>query len=147
MADHIYSVTVSSMSKVIPFKKRGVLPIMFACSGPSDLAQVSNDIAITLHNLGYVEMLSLSSIGANIESVIDKAKTDRPVYVIEGCDTSCAKRCLESHGIQIEKYINLNALNVTRHTHHNVSFAEGARYLRLVYQELGITRRPRLEIK
>ncbi|MDU8022530.1 MAG: putative zinc-binding protein [Neisseria sp.] len=80
---------------------RNELPLIYSCSGCSDVAQLANNTAVALDHAGEFEMSCISGVGGKVAPVVRKAQSGRPMLVIDGCHLHCAKSCLENVGVEI----------------------------------------------
>lgn len=88
-------------------KKEDNLPLVYACSGCSNVAQLANDIALKLDSDGIAEMSCIAGIGGNVKSIVKKAKSNRPIIAIDGCPLQCAKSCLSNINLSPNEHIIL----------------------------------------
>ena len=83
------------------------LPLIYACSGCSDVAQLANDAALKLDHAGDYEMSCISGVGGLVRPLVRTAKSGRPITVIDGCPLHCAKCCLNNIGVEPTQHIKL----------------------------------------
>jgi uncharacterized metal-binding protein len=69
--------------------------LIFACSGCSNVGQLSNDLAIKLTREGYGKMSCLAGVGAHISGFVVSAKDSQRLVAIDGCDLHCALKVLQ----------------------------------------------------
>ena len=78
--------------------------LIFACSGASNLGRIADLAARTLTRDGVGKMYCLAGIGGRVSGIIENTKAASRIFVIDGCDQDCAKKCLELAGfIQVEQ--------------------------------------------
>ena len=70
--------------------------IVMACSGASDVGQISDLVARKLRDNGVRKMNCLVVVGAGIVQSIDNFKT-KALLIIDGCPIDCGKRMMEQH--------------------------------------------------
>ena len=80
---------------------RNELPLIYSCSGCSDVAQLANNTAVALDHAGEFEMSCIAGVGGKVAPLVRKAQSGRPMLVIDGCHLHCAKSCLENVGVEI----------------------------------------------
>ena len=80
---------------------RNELPLIYSCSGCSDVAQLANNTAVALDHAGEFEMSCISGVGGKVTPLVRKAQSGRQMLVIDGCHLHCAKSCLENVGVEI----------------------------------------------
>lgn len=62
---------------------------VLACSGASDVGQISDLTARKLRDSGIFKMSCLALIGAGVEASIENFKTS-DIFVIDGCPVDCS---------------------------------------------------------
>lgn len=80
-----------------------------ACSGASDLGQISDLVSRKLNQNGVRQMKCLAQVGARYEKLIDRLKCAN-VLVIDGCSDDCSRRILEIAGIERFIHVRLTDL-------------------------------------
>lgn len=68
------------------------LPLIYACSGCSDVAQLANNAAVKLDHAGCFEMSCISGVGGKIKPLVKTAQSGRPITVIDGCPCNVPER-------------------------------------------------------
>lgn len=94
--------------------KQSNLPIIYSCSGCSNVAQLANDIAVKINEEGIAEMSCIAGVGGKVKSFVKKAQSGRPIIAIDGCSLKCAKACLNNIGIKPGKHITLTDYNLKK---------------------------------
>lgn len=89
-------------------------PLVYSCSGCSSAAQMANYIAIKLDRLKIAEMSCIAGVGGGVCSLVNVAKSGRPIVVIDGCPLACAKACLKMHDVDPDDHIILTDLGVKK---------------------------------
>ncbi|MFB9056134.1 putative zinc-binding protein [Mariniflexile ostreae] len=92
-------------------KKQKKLPIIYSCSGCSNVAQLANDIALKINAEGIAEMSCIAGVGGKVKSLVKKAQSNNPIVVIDGCTLQCAKACLEGIAVKPTEHIILTDYN------------------------------------
>ncbi|MES2012911.1 MAG: putative zinc-binding protein [Pseudomonadota bacterium] len=93
------------------------LPIVYSCSGCSNVAQMANYIAVQLDKLGVAEMSCIAGVGGDVPHILKTAHSGRPIIVLDGCPLACSKACLARHGIEPDSYHQLNQYGVKKNYH------------------------------
>lgn len=83
-------------------------PLIYACSGCSNVAQLANNVAVRLDRQGLAEMSCIAGVGGGIKSLVNKAREARTVIAIDGCPLACAKACLANAGVVPTHYVLLS---------------------------------------
>lgn len=78
---------------------RKALPLMYSCSGCSNLAQLANDVAVHLDRTGAVEMSCIAGVGGDVPALVRIATSGRPIVAIDGCALQCVRHTLARHGV------------------------------------------------
>lgn len=83
-------------------------PLIYSCSGCSNVAQLANTLAVRIDRAGLAEMSCIAGVGGDVKSLVRKAQSDRPILAIDGCHLHCAKACLARHNVQANVHITLS---------------------------------------
>lgn len=76
-------------------------PLIYSCSGCSNLAQLANTLAVRLDRAGIAEMSCIAGVGGDVKSLVKKAQSARPILAIDGCHLHCVKACLERQQLSL----------------------------------------------
>ena len=87
---------------------RPSLPLVYSCSGCSNLAQLANTLAVRLDRSGQAEMSCIAGVGGGVPALVGKAASGRPILAIDGCQLHCVKACLAQHGIAADVHVTLS---------------------------------------
>jgi len=88
--------------------------MILACSGASNVGQLSNRAAVELTQEGYGKMFCLAGIGGDLSGFVQSAKDTSRMMVIDGCDVGCAKAILERSEIPLKDYLVLTSLGIEK---------------------------------
>lgn len=91
-------------------KKENSKPIIYSCSGCSNVAQLANDIAIAIDREDVAEMSCIAGVGGNVRSMVNLAKSGRTIIAIDGCQLNCTKACLKNHHISPDYHFELTSM-------------------------------------
>ncbi|AOJ01427.1 MULTISPECIES: putative zinc-binding protein [Burkholderia] len=111
------------------------LPLVYSCSGCSNVAQLANHVAVRLDRGGDAEMSCIAGIGGDVPSLLKVAHSGRPILVIDGCLLVCAKRSLERHGIVPDAHLQLGEHGVRKRFHEDFDPDDANRVLSLARRE------------
>lgn len=91
----------------------GAITMLLACSGGSNVGQISNEVArkMTVDNKGV--MFCLAGLGGDVEPLIERTEGAQRVLVIDGCPVACAKKTIERHGIDHE-WVEITSLGIEK---------------------------------
>ncbi|HEY3415776.1 MAG TPA: putative zinc-binding protein [Armatimonadota bacterium] len=94
--------------------------LLFACSGGSNVGQISNDAAKALDQLGQGSFYCLNGVGAQLPNFVERIKKDgTTVVAIDGCGVGCAKKALANVGAQADAYVVVTDLGIEKGHHFN----------------------------
>ena len=87
--------------------------LVVACSGASNVGQVSNLAAVRMTQLGVAKMTCLAALGAKLPAYIESAK-NRDLVVMDGCPVGCAKIIVDGIGRADYKYFVISEMGVDK---------------------------------
>ena len=111
-------------------------PLVYACSGASNLGQLTNEIAVRLDREGLAEMSCAEAVGIEARPPYEAALSGRSVVAISGCPLACARRLLAEHGVAVARSIQLENRGVLKAKHVLVGPDEGERIYEEIMSEL-----------
>ncbi len=79
--------------------------MILACSGASNVGQLSNQAALELTKEGFGSMYCLAGIGAAISGFVQSARDVDEMVVIDGCPIGCARGVLKQQGVSERNYL------------------------------------------
>ncbi|MDN3555815.1 putative zinc-binding protein [Halomonas maura] len=82
-------------------------PLVYACSGCSDVAQLANEVALRLDHAGDAEMSCIAGVGGGVPGLVRTARAGRPVVAIDGCQMHCARHCLANADVTPTEHVRL----------------------------------------
>jgi len=88
------------------------LPLIYSCSGCSNVAQLANSTAVEMNQRGLAEMSCIAGVGGNVAPLVRKALSDQPIIALDGCPLHCVKHCLSNHGVTATHHITLSDLDM-----------------------------------
>jgi uncharacterized metal-binding protein len=102
--------------------------LVFACSGGSNVAQIANDAAKALDQLGQARMYCAVGVVAKLPSFVDTAnKADKRV-AIDGCEVQCLKKGFEAAGVPVDVHVVVTDQGIAKGHHFNITQDEVARW-------------------
>lgn len=90
------------------------MPLLYSCSGCSNVAQLANTLAVRIDRAGLAEMSCIAGVGGDVKSLVKKAQSKRPILAIDGCHLHCVKACLERHAVQADQHITLSEFGLRK---------------------------------
>jgi uncharacterized metal-binding protein len=126
------------------------LPLVYSCSGCSNVAQLANTLAVRLDRAGLAEMSCIAGVGGHVPALVNKARSGRPILAIDGCPLHCASACLAQHGIGADVHITLSSSGLRKRYREDCSAAEAdalfADMTRIIASDLGRTDQTQAEL-
>ncbi len=90
------------------------LPLVYSCSGCSNVAQLANTLAVRLDRAGLAEMSCIAGVGGRVASLVSKANSGRPILALDGCKLQCVRGCLDQHEVQADVHLILSDLGLKK---------------------------------
>lgn len=113
-------------------------PLVYSCSGCSNVAQLANDIAIVLDREGIAEMSCIAGLGGDVLPLVRKAISAEEIIAIDGCPLHCTLNTLARHELLPTHHIQLHKLNIRKRYHKSCTMSEAYQALSHVYETLGV---------
>ncbi|MBI5590261.1 MAG: putative zinc-binding protein [Deltaproteobacteria bacterium] len=98
--------------------------MILACSGGSNVGQLSNRAAVELTQEGFGKMFCLAGIGGNVSGFVQSAKDVPAMVAIDGCAVGCAKAILTNAKIPNPNYLVLTDLGIEKNKNFNLDAAD-----------------------
>ena len=98
--------------------------MILACSGGSNVGQLSNQAAVELTQEGFGKMFCLAGVGGHLGAFVQSAKDVPEMVVIDGCEIGCAKAILNHAEIPIKRYLVLTGLGIEKNKDFNLKREE-----------------------
>jgi len=93
------------------------MPLILACSGGSNVGQITNQAALELTREGRGRMFCLAGLGADIPGIIKtvrEAGETGEVIVLDGCPIGCAKGIMERSGLPFGRALVVTDLGIEK---------------------------------
>ena len=94
--------------------------MILACSGGSNVGQLSNQAAVELTREGMGKMFCLAGIGGQLSGFVQSAKDVPQMVAIDGCPVGCAKAILEQAKVPVKNYIVVTELGIEKNKDFNL---------------------------
>ena len=101
-----------------------VATMILACSGGSNVGQLSNQAAIELTQEGFGKLSCLAGVGAHLSGFVQSAKDIDNLVVIDGCEVGCAKGVLEQAEVPLRAYLVITDLDIDKNKDMNLKREE-----------------------
>ncbi len=82
-------------------------PLVYSCSGCSDVAQLANEVALRLDHDGVAEMSCIAGVGGGVPGLVRTARSGRRIVAIDGCQMHCVSHCLDNAGVVPAEHVRL----------------------------------------
>ncbi len=93
------------------------LPLVYSCSGCSDIAQLANQVAIEFDRESFAEMSCIAGVGGDVPAIVKKAKSGRTIIALDGCPSHCVKHCLANQGVEATHHFILTDFDIKKRQH------------------------------
>ena len=114
-------------------------PLIYSCSGCSNVAQLANDLAVVLDREGFGQMSCIAGVGGDVKGLVKLAKSNRPILAIDGCKIACVQKTLARHEIQPRWHMELTSMGLKKHEGEDCSYADMKLVLTKAHQLLEVT--------
>ena len=101
-----------------------VTTMILACSGGSNVGQLSNQAAIELTQEGFGKLSCLAGVGAHLSGFVQSARDIDNLVVIDGCEVGCAKGVLDHAEVPLRGYLVITALGIDKNKDLNLKREE-----------------------
>lgn len=88
--------------------------LVFACSGGSNVGQISNAAAMELDRRGVARIYCLAGVASHLSGMVDSATSADSRIVIDGCAVACARKAMEHAGAQVDRAIVVTDLGIAK---------------------------------
>lgn len=92
----------------------GDVNIVLACSGGSNVGQITNEVARKLDEAGEAKFFCLAGVGGHISGMVASVKGADKVVVLDGCPVGCAKKCMDAAAVEGYEYVVVTELGIEK---------------------------------
>ncbi|MFN2352955.1 MAG: putative zinc-binding protein [Desulfopila sp.] len=117
--------------------------MLLACSGGSNVGQLSNQAAVELTQEGFGKMFCLAGVGGELTGFVQSAKDVAEMVVIDGCSVGCAKAIFEKAGIALKNYVVITDEDIEKNKDFNLQRADIDSVKKAVRKSMEKSRKPR----
>jgi uncharacterized metal-binding protein len=82
--------------------------LLFACSGASDVGELTDRAARRLSRDKNARMFCTAAIGGKVEEYMTKTQSASNILLIDGCEHHCVKRVMEQAGFNDFEHVCLS---------------------------------------
>jgi uncharacterized metal-binding protein len=88
--------------------------MILACSGGSNVGQLSNQAAVELTKEGFGKIYCLAGVGGKLSGFVQSVKDTPNLVVIDGCPVGCAKAIFREAGLPLRNHIVVTELGIEK---------------------------------
>jgi len=92
----------------------GTTRIVLACSGGSNVGQMTNEAGKILTVNKEAKLSCLAGVGGQLSGLVATAKGADKLLVLDGCSVGCAKACVDKAGVENYSYLVLTELGIEK---------------------------------
>ena len=111
-------------------------PLVYACSGCSNVAQLANDLAVVLDREGSAQMSCIAGVGGQVKQLVKVAQSGRPILAVDGCPLNCVKQTLATVDVVPTWHIELTTLGYKKRDHENCDLSDAYKLLQMVHSDI-----------
>ena len=126
-------------------KKSERLPLIYSCSGCSNVAQLANAVALELQARNVGQMSCIAGVGGGVKGLVQMAQSGRTIVVLDGCPLHCSAACLNQVGVRPDIHLTLTEHGNRKRTYTQASPEQVDQLCTQVLGELDNLRHPRKE--
>lgn len=127
---------INTSDNISNISKKQNKPLVFSCSGCSNLGEMAHNISLTLDGDSIAEMSCVSGVVAKAKPIMNALLADRAIITLDGCDLACTKYSLDSHGINTDLHFTMSDLGFKKRGIWHDSLVENSRAIKSVYTGL-----------
>lgn len=88
--------------------------MLLACSGASNVGQLTNQACVELTQEGFGKMFCLAGVGGRLQGFIQSVKDAPELVVLDGCEKGCAKAIMQEAGLPLRGYVVLTQQGIAK---------------------------------
>lgn len=111
-------------------------PLVYSCSGCSNVAQLANDLAVIMDREGVAQMSCIAGVGGNVKKLVNLATSGRDILALDGCKLACVKNTLSQLDITPKWYIELTELGLKKRNSESCSIRDFYQAKKYTYEML-----------
>lgn len=92
----------------------GGVRTILACSGASNVGQITNEVAKRLDVEKQGRFFCLAGVGGHISGMVASVDGSDKVLVIDGCPVACAKLTMDEAGLNGYEYVVVTDLGIEK---------------------------------
>ncbi|SEH73628.1 Uncharacterized protein, contains metal-binding DGC domain [Rheinheimera pacifica] len=111
-------------------------PLVYSCSGCSNVAQLANDLAVVLDREGSAQMSCIAGVGGQVKQLVKVAQSGRPILAVDGCPLNCVKQTLATVNVVPTWHIELTSQGYKKRDHENCGLTDAYKLLQMVHSDI-----------
>lgn len=111
-------------------------PLVYSCSGCSNVAQLANDLAVVLDRAGSAQMSCIAGVGGKVKQLVKLAQSGRPILAVDGCALNCVKQTLATVDVVPTWHLELTSLGYKKREREDCGLAETYELMKMVHQDI-----------
>lgn len=123
-------------------REKESLPLVYSCSGCSNVAQLANDLAVVLDREGHAQMSCIAGVGGDVKGLVKLAQSGRPILAIDGCKIACVKKTLEKHNVAPQWHLELTNFGIKKKDGEACHFADMKKVMLAARQLIATDKNP-----
>ena len=92
----------------------GGVKIVMACSGGSNVGQITNEVGKMLDKRDVAKLFCLAGVGGHVKGMVASVEGADKVLVIDGCQVKCAKECMDKEGLTGYEHLVVTELGIEK---------------------------------
>lgn len=88
--------------------------MILACSGGSNVGQISNQAAVELTREGFGKMYCLAGVGGQLSAFVQSVQDTPDLVVIDGCPVGCARAIFKEAGLELRNHLIVTDLGLAK---------------------------------
>lgn len=90
------------------------IPLLFACSGGSNAAELVESVARKLAKNEVIYMSCPPVISARVDFFLEKLRHDEKVIALDGCETDCISQTMKNSGFEGFLHVKLSDMGISK---------------------------------
>lgn len=115
-----------------------VRPLVYACSGCSNIAQLANQIAVDFDRSNIAEMSCIAGVGGGVKKLVKVAQSKRTIIAIDGCPLHCVKSSLALHNVEAKHHFTLTEFGIKKRYHEDCDEDDLSHAKKRIINSLGV---------
>ncbi len=100
----------------------GDVKTILACSGASNVGQITNEVAKRLDIEKQGKFFCLAGVGGHVSGMVASVEGADKVLVVDGCPVACAKLAMDAAGLSGYEYVVVTDLGIEKN--HDFALSE-----------------------